>query len=152
MLIFIRLIFVAAIDYENIFTIKIFRFTGSHFEGFQGNKLLPTWRGSSVCSACLSAARSQRAGTARPVSDSFVPASSFTFFMAAVMSSSVCLMESLYGPVPCHLVYQRHRHAIIFNAIFIYWRLTYVLRICISPSSRATERENRQYTWVTLSI
>ena len=39
--------------------------------------------------ACLSAAKSQRAGGAKPVSDSLIPANSFTRFKIACTSSSV---------------------------------------------------------------
>lgn len=35
-----------------------------------------TWSGCSLCKACLSAAKSQRAGGAKPVSDSLIPLNS----------------------------------------------------------------------------
>ena len=47
-----------------------------------------TWRGCSDCSVCLSAARSQSAGGPSPVSDSLMPASSFTRFVISEMSVS----------------------------------------------------------------
>jgi hypothetical protein len=60
-----------------------------------------TCRACSSCIICLSAARSHRLGGPSPVSDSLIPASSLTFLVAALMSSSAFLMSLVYGPTPC---------------------------------------------------
>lgn len=60
-----------------------------------------TWSGCSFCSVCLSAAKSQRAGAARPVSLSLMPVSSLTCLIAFWMSSSIVLMLLWYCPWPC---------------------------------------------------
>ena len=76
----------------------------SHLREGQRQFILPfkalTCNGSSVCSACLSAARSHNAGTAKPVSDSLTPASSLTFFTQALISSSTVFIKCVYGPAP----------------------------------------------------
>ena len=57
----------------------------------------PTWRGCSCWMACLSAAMSQRAGGARPVSDSFTPDNSFTWIysisweLKGLLKSRICI-------------------------------------------------------------
>lgn len=59
---------------------------------------LKTCRGCSLARFCLSAARSQSAGGASPVSDSLMPASSFTLLMMDWMSSSTFLIAFVYCP------------------------------------------------------
>lgn len=54
----------------------------------------------SLCKACLSAAKSQRAGGASPVSDSLIPQSSFTLFKHSWISVSNVLIEFVYWPAP----------------------------------------------------
>lgn len=61
-----------------------------------------TWRGCSFWRVCLSAARSQSAGGASPVSDSLIPVSSLTRCTVLVISSSTFLIERVYGPWPCY--------------------------------------------------
>lgn len=61
---------------------------------------LATCNGCSFCSVCLSAAKSQSAGGARPVSDSFIPVNSFTRLIIVWMSSSTVLMVFVYCPWP----------------------------------------------------
>ena len=59
-----------------------------------------TCSGCSFSSVCLSAGRSHRAAGARPVSDSLMPVSSFTFFRIFWISSSTFLIDRAYWPVP----------------------------------------------------
>jgi len=59
-----------------------------------------TCSGCSLWRACLSAAKSHKAGGARPVSDSFMPDSSLTRFKIVWTSSSVCFIALSYGPAP----------------------------------------------------
>merc|ERR1719195_1206882 len=61
---------------------------------------LATCSGCSDWRLCLSAARSQSAGGARPVSDSLMPASSFTLLVISWMSVSTCLRAFVYCPWP----------------------------------------------------
>merc|ERR1719225_515330 len=61
---------------------------------------LATCSGCSDWRLCLSAARSQSAGGARPVSDSLMPASSFTLLVISWMSVSTCLRALVYCPWP----------------------------------------------------
>mmetsp|Transcript_2875 Transcript_2875/g.6775 ORF Transcript_2875/g.6775 Transcript_2875/m.6775 type:complete len:214 (+) Transcript_2875:146-787(+) len=49
---------------------------------------------------CWSACRSHRAGTARPVSLSLTPTTSFTRFMIVFRSPSAAFSSSAYGPTP----------------------------------------------------
>ena len=59
-----------------------------------------TCSGCSFWSVCLSAARSQRAGGAKPVSDSLIPVSSLTRFIIVWMSSSTAFIDFVYCPWP----------------------------------------------------
>merc|ERR1719427_64983 len=61
---------------------------------------LATCRGCSDCRDCLSAAKSQSAGGAKPVSDSLIPASSFTRLDMSVMSVSTAFRALVYWPCP----------------------------------------------------
>lgn len=62
---------------------------------------LATCNGCSFCSVCLSAARSHKAGGAKPVSDSLMPVSSLTLLIIVWMSSSTVFMDFVYWPWPC---------------------------------------------------
>ncbi|KYN08650.1 hypothetical protein ALC62_00321 [Cyphomyrmex costatus] len=59
-----------------------------------------TCRGCSFCKVCLSAAKSQSAGGARPVSDSLIPVNSFTRLIIVWISSSTPLILFVYCPWP----------------------------------------------------
>lgn len=59
-----------------------------------------TCKGCSFCKVCLSAAKSQSAGGAKPVSDSFIPVNSLTLFIIVCISSSHDLMVFVYCPWP----------------------------------------------------
>mmetsp|Transcript_5762 Transcript_5762/g.11824 ORF Transcript_5762/g.11824 Transcript_5762/m.11824 type:complete len:203 (-) Transcript_5762:319-927(-) len=59
-----------------------------------------TCKGCSSCIICLSETRSQRLGGARPVSDSFTPASSFTRLSVVSTAFSASLMAKVYAPRP----------------------------------------------------
>ena len=54
----------------------------------------------SLDKTCLSAVKSHKAGGAKPVSDSLIPATSLTRFKIACISSSVFLIGLSYGPQP----------------------------------------------------
>merc|ERR1719357_2093826 len=74
----------------NCFTLMIY--FGSSESALMILVHLATCSGCSLCRVCLSAARSQRAGGARPVSDSLMPVSSLIFLSSCWMSSSTCLI------------------------------------------------------------
>ena len=83
----------------------------------------PTCSGCSLWRVCLSAARSHRAGAAKPVSDSLMPVSSFTRLLTAVMSSSTCLIDLLYCPWPCwedclYLSQSKQRPGLITHVLY----------------------------------
>merc|ERR1719516_948413 len=59
---------------------------------------LATCKGCSDCKLCLSAAKSQSAGGANPVSDSLMPANSLTRFVISCMSVSTCFKALVYCP------------------------------------------------------
>merc|ERR1719347_2559594 len=61
---------------------------------------LATCKGCSDCKLCLSAAKSQSAGGAKPVSDSLIPANSLTRFVISCMSVSTCFKALVYCPCP----------------------------------------------------
>lgn len=61
-----------------------------------------------LCKVCLSAARSHRAGGAKPVSDSLIPVSSLTRLRTFCMSSSTCFTALEYCPAPwnIHIIFR----------------------------------------------
>lgn len=59
-----------------------------------------TWHVYILCKACLSAAKSHKAGAANPVSDSLIPLNSFTRFRHSSISVSNVLIELVYWPAP----------------------------------------------------
>lgn len=59
-----------------------------------------TCNGCSFCKVCLSAAKSHKAGGARPVSDSLIPVNSLTRLIIVCISSSTALILFVYCPWP----------------------------------------------------
>jgi len=76
------------------------------------------YRTNLLCRVCLSAARSQWAGGANPVSDSLMPVSSFTRFIMLCMSSSVFLMVTWYIPAPCYKVSKHSSSLVPFHNVY----------------------------------
>merc|ERR1719410_3224865 len=81
-------------NFANCFTLMMY--FGSSESALMILVHLATCRGCSDWRLCLSAARSHRAGGARPVSDSLMPASSLTLLVMSWMSVSTCFRALVY--------------------------------------------------------